>query len=123
MDSQDQGATQSTTEQPEVKSEETKEPSQPVESDETVSKAEYKRLQAEYTKSRQELSEFKKSSELSEEDKNAIAFLKKNGFQTKDDLERLETARKQEATLSQIISANPDLQAQEGAIRDLAKSQ
>ena len=38
----------------------------------------YKKLQGEFTKSRQELSENKKNSELSPEDKAAIDFIKNN---------------------------------------------
>ena len=92
MDSTEQGKDHSTTEQPEeVKSDEAIKQSQATDDDntqeETISKAEYKKLQAEYTKSRQELSEIKKQSEMSDEDKDAYNFIKENGFVTKADLE------------------------------------
>jgi len=38
----------------------------------------YTKLQAEYTKARQEVSETKKNSELSPEDKAAVDFIKNN---------------------------------------------
>lgn len=126
--SNDQDANQSTQDQwEEVKGEETKEPSQKFNVwwqemtwDELAES--YKKLQGEYTKSRQELSDTKKASELSQEDKNAIDFLKKNDFLTKEDLEGYASEKKQEANLSKIIANNPDLQASEAAIRDLTKS-
>ena len=75
-----------------VKSDEAIEQSQATDNDNTqeddvISRAEYKKLQAEYTKSRQELSENKKQSEMSDEDKDAYNFIKENGFVTKADLE------------------------------------
>ena len=90
--------------------------------EETISKAEYKRLQAEYTKSRQELSDIKKNSELSDEDKAAIDFIKNNWFVTKEDLEWLTKKQAHEANLSNIIASNPDLKPFESAIREIWKS-
>jgi hypothetical protein len=119
-DSQDQPLWESTNEQPVVTGDQAVEQSQ-TESEETVSKAEYKKLQAEYTKSRQELSETKKQSELSEEDKTAIEFLKKNNFLTKEDLEGYKSQKEQENRLQKIIADNPDLQPFATAISDLAK--
>ena len=123
---QDQAIDQSANDQWKVTTEETKEPSkfnvwwQEMTWDELAES--YKKLQGEYTKSRQELSNTKKNSELSDEDKIAIDFLKKNDFLTKDDLEGYAAEKKQEANLSKIIANNPDLQANEAAIRDLTKS-
>jgi len=82
----------------------------------------YKKLQWEYTKSRQEISENKKNSELSDEDKSAIDFIKKNWFVTKDDLEGLSKKQAHEANLSNIIAANPDLQPFESAIKEIWKN-
>ena len=84
-----------------------------------ISKEEYKKLQKEYTKSRQELSDLKKNSELSDEDKAAIDFIKKNWFVTKDDLDNMSKRQAQEVRLKDIITANPDLQPFESAIREL----
>ena len=123
MTSTDQGQTdQSTEDQSTVASDEVGTQSQQNESEEIISKAEYKKLQAEYTKSRQELSEFKKTSELSEDDKAAIAFMKKNNFLTKEDLEGYKAEKDQDSKIWKIISQNPDLKANEAAIRDLSKS-
>ena len=81
----------------------------------------YKKLQGEFTKSRQELSETKKTSELSPEDKAAIDFIKNNWFVTKDDLDGLSKRQAQESNLKEIIAANPDLQQYESAIRAIWK--
>jgi hypothetical protein len=128
MDSTDQALTeQSTTEQPKVESEQPNKDSQTFDvwwqsmTWEQLADS-YKKLQGEYTKSRQELSTSKKESELSDEDKNAIAFLKKNGFQTVDDLEAMKAKTDQDANLQRIIDNNPDLQTNEAAIRDLTSS-
>ena len=118
MTSTDQELTQSTTDQSqEGNSDEVETQSQSLEDDntqeETISKAEYKKLQAEYTKSRQELSELKKTSELSDEDKAAIDFIKRNWFVTKQEIA-------QEAKFKDIIAANPDLKPYETAIKEIA---
>lgn len=127
MDSTEQATMEhSTTEQPEVvTSDEANMQSQSTEDgntqEETISKAEYKKLQAEYTKSRQELSDIRKNSELSDEDKAAIDFIKKNWFVTKDDLDSMSARQAHEAKLSDIITANPDLKPFEAAIRKIWK--
>jgi len=90
--------------------------------EETVSKDEYKKLQAQYTQSRQELSEFKKTSELSEEDKVAVEFIKKNWFVTQDDLDNMSKKQSQDANLNDIIANNSDLKQHESAIKELTKS-
>ncbi len=82
----------------------------------------YKNLQGEFTRKTQELSQTKKSSELSDDDKAAIEFIKQNGFVTKDDLEWLSAKQAHEASLKEIISANPDLQPFESAIREIWKN-
>ena len=82
----------------------------------------YKNLQAEFTRKTQELSKTKKESELSDDDKNAIEFLRKNNFLTREDLEWYASQRQQETRLSEIISLNPELQSYEIAIKDLSKS-
>jgi len=82
----------------------------------------YKKLQWEFTKSRQELSENKKNSELSPEDKAAIDFIKKSGFVTKDDLEGMSKRQAQESNLKEIIASNPDLKKYESAIKEIWKS-
>lgn len=126
MDSQDQAIEQSTQEQPQSTSDQPKEESQfevnwqKLTWDQLLEN--YKKLQGEYTKSRQELSNTKKNSELSDEDKRAIDFLKKNDFLTREDLEGYASERKQEAKLWKILAANPDLQAHEMAIKDLSKN-
>lgn len=123
MTSTDQDINQSTTDQSdEVSGDEATKQSQTLDTDnqeETISKAEYKRLQAEYTKSRQELSEFKKTSELSEDDKKALDFIKEHGFVTKSDLDNMSKRQLQEASLKDIIAANPDLQPFEAAIKKI----
>jgi hypothetical protein len=81
----------------------------------------YKKLQAEYTKSRQELSGAK-NEQLSDDEKAALDFLKNNGFATKDDLETLTRVQKQDTQLNEILLMNPDLQPYETAIRDLSKN-
>lgn len=125
MTSTDQDINQSTTDQSdEVSGDEATKQSQTLDTDnqeETISKAEYKRLQAEYTKSRQELSEFKKTSELSEDDKKALDFIKEHGFVTKSDLDNMSKRQLQEASLKDIIAANPDLQPFEAAIKKIWK--
>jgi len=126
MNSQDQGASQSTNEQSTVVStgDEGANQSQWTtwNTEETVSHEEYKKLQAEYTKSRQELSEFKKTSELSDDDKQAVDFLKKNNFLTRDDLDKAVAQQANDSHLNTIIANNPDLQQYEVAIKELAKS-
>jgi len=122
MDSTEQGTNHSTTEQPqEVKGDEANTQSQTLENgntpEETISKAEYKKLQAEYTKSRQELSEFKKKSEMSEEDKAAYDMMKEMEFITKADLEAQAANMARESNLKEIIAWNPDLRQFEAAIR------
>lgn len=82
----------------------------------------YKNLQAEFTRKTQELSKTKKESELSDDDKNAIEFLRKNNFLTREDLEWYASQRQKETRLSEIISLNPELQSYEIAIKDLSKS-
>lgn len=81
----------------------------------------YTKLQAEYTKARQEVSETRKNSELSPEDKAAIDFIKNNWFVTKDDLEWMTKRQAQESNLKDIIASNPDLQPFESAIRAIWK--
>ena len=88
----------------------------------TYSEEEYKKLQKEYTKSRQELSEIKKETELSPEDKAAIDFIKKHGFVTQDDLSSLSQRQEADNNLRDILSANPDLQPFESAIKELGTS-
>lgn len=82
----------------------------------------YTKLQAEYTKARQEVSETKKNSELSPEDKAAVDFIKNNWFVTKEDLDGLSKKQSQEANLKEIIAANPDLQSFESAIKEIWKT-
>jgi len=82
----------------------------------------YKKLQGEYTKSRQEVSETKKNTELSTEDKAAIDFIKKNWFVTKDDLDNLASSQKQASNLKEIITNNPDLKPFEWAIWELSRN-
>lgn len=128
MDSKDQVVEQSTTEQPqEVTGDKATEQSQTYSvggQDLTWEELldNYKKLQGEYTKSRQELSETKKNSELSPEDQAAINFIKENWFVTKDDLDNLSKRQAHEAKLSDIITANPDLKQYESAIREIGKS-
>lgn len=124
MDSTEQLGTDSTLEQPNAgNSDEGTNQSQQLDNgntqDETISKSEYKKLQAEYTKSRQELSEFKKTSELSDEDKAAIDFIKKNWFVTQTDLDNMSKRQAQEANLNDIIATNPDLKPFEAAIKKI----
>ena len=49
--------------------------------------------------------------------------MKKNWFQTKEDLEWYRAQQEQEANLNKIIAANPNLQAQQAAIKALVKSE
>lgn len=81
----------------------------------------YTKLQAEYTQARQEVSETKKNSELSDEDKVAIDFIKKNWFVTKDDLDSMSKRQAQDVNLENIIASNPDLQPFKSAIKELWK--
>ena len=119
--STEQGENHSTTDQQNLGTgDEVETQSQQLEDDSNhVSKEEYKKLQAEYTKSRQELSSIKKNSELSDEDKAAIEFIKKNWFVTKEDLESMSIRQAQEANLKDLITANPDLQPFEAAIKEI----
>lgn len=78
--------------------------------------------QSDYTKKTQELSNLKKESELSPEDKAAIDFLKKNNFVSKEDLENAINWQKQDTNLKDIIQNNPDLKPFEQAIKDLSKN-
>ena len=126
MTSTDQDINQSTSDQSqEGASDKVETQSQSLDTDnqwDVVSKEDYKKLQAEYTRSRQELSELKKTSELSDEDKAALDFLKKSGFVTKDDLESMSKRQVQDAQLKDIIASNPDLKPFEWAIKELWKS-
>lgn len=126
MDSQDQVLEQSTNEQPEGgTSDKAVEQSQTFEvAGQQLSWQElfdkFKGLQAEYTKSRQELSETKKQSTLSDEEKSALEFIKQNGFVTKDDLDSMSRVQQQESDLRDIISSNNDLLPFESAIKELS---
>jgi len=128
MDSTEQLETDSTTEQPsEVTSDKGASQSQTFEVNwQTLTWDKlletYKKLQWEYTKSRQEVSETKKQSELSTEDKAAIDFIKNNWFVTKDDLENLASSQKQASNLKEIIANNPDLKPFEWAIWELSRN-
>lgn len=125
MESTDQVLEQSNTDQPnEVESDqaEQSQSSNGNTQDDFISKDEYKRLQAEYTKSRQELSKLKKDSELSDEDKQAIDFIKKHWFITKEELDNMSMKQSQELNLREILDSNPDLRSYEQAIRDLWKT-
>ena len=78
--------------------------------------------QSDYTKKTQELSKIKKESTLTDDERNAIEFLKNSGFATKEDLEQFTRSQAQEVTLQQIMSENPDLKPYEQAIKDLSKT-
>jgi len=83
----------------------------------------YKSLQAEFTRKTQELSKAKKESELSEEDKKAIEFLRQNDFLTREDLEGYAAKKVQETKLSQLVANDPELQPFESAIKKLSESE
>lgn len=128
MDSTEQLVTDSTTEQPNEVSDEAAGQSQTFDvnwqtltGDKLLEN--YTKLQAEYTKARQEVSETKKNNELSDEDKAAIDFLKKSWFATSDDLEAMQNKQTQDSRLKEIISANPDLKQFESAIREIWTTQ
>ena len=125
MDSTEQLVTDSTTEQPNA-----------VNGDEATTQSQtfdvngqqlsgdkllenYKKLQGEFTRSKQELSDNKKNSDLSPEDKAAIDFIKNNWFVTKDDLDSMSKRQTQESNLKDIIASNPDLKQFESAIREI----
>ena len=82
----------------------------------------YKNLQWEFTRKTQELSKNKKESELSDEDKAAVDFIKQNWFVTTNDLENMTKKQAHEARLTDIITSNPDLKSFESAIREIWKS-
>lgn len=75
--------------------------------------------QSDYTRKTQELSKLKKENSLSEEDKQAIDFIKSNWFLTKEDLENFQTRQSQDNNLKDILMSNPDLQPFESAIKEL----
>lgn len=128
MESNDQDINQSTNDQPnEVSSDEANKQSQTFDVngqqlswDKLLEN--YKKLQGEFTRSKQELSENKKNSDLSPEDKAAVDFIKKNWFVTKADLESMSNRQTQESNLKDIIASNPDLKGYESAIREIWKS-
>jgi len=128
MNSQDQTLEESNNEQSEIESsEEQKETShqfevnwQKLSWDQLVKN--YKSLQAEYTRKTQELSKTKKESEISDEDRRAIDFLRANNFLTVEDLEEYSSKVKKDARITELIADNPELKTYEWAIKELSKS-
>lgn len=126
MDSQDQAIEQSTNEQSEV-----------VNSDEVQNEQSqtfevwwqnltwtqlldnYKKLQWEYTKSRQELSDFQKNKDIPDDEKNAIEVLEKHWFVRQSDLEAFTKKQKDQDNLRTILINNPSLKQYEWAIQSL----
>lgn len=124
--STEQGNNHSTTDQvKEVTSDEANTQSQnndnwgKVDMSDYVSKEEYKKLQWQYTKSRQEISEITKKNEMSDEDKAAYDLMKGMDFMTKADLEAQAANIARESNLKDIISWNPNLKQFESAIRKI----
>lgn len=126
MDSQDQAIEQSTNEQSEV-----------VNSDEVQNEQSqtfevwwqnltwaqllenYKKLQWEYTKSRQELSDLQKNKDIPDDEKNAIEVLEKHWFVRQSDLEAFTKKQKDQDNLRTILINNPSLKQYEWAIQSL----
>lgn len=125
MESQDQVFEQSNLDQPqEVNGDEAGKQSQTFEVNWQTLTADkllenYTKLQAEYTKARQEVSETKKNSELTPEDKAAIDFIKNHWFVTKEELEGMSKRQTQELHLKDLLAANPDLLPFENAIKEI----
>lgn len=78
--------------------------------------------QSDYTKKTQELSQQRKESTLSDEEKNAIEFLKSNKFVTIDDLEGMKKEQEQNLKLNEILATNPNLKQFETAIKAIGKT-
>ena len=129
MDSTDQVVEQSTNEQPvdgngDKASEQSQKftvAGQELNGQELYNK--FKDLQKVYTQTSQELSETKKTNSLSDEENNALEFIRSNtDFVTKADLENMYKSQMQDSTLRDIMSSNTDLQPFENAIKELVKT-
>jgi len=79
----------------------------------------YKNAQAELTRKSQALSTTKKDSQLSDDDKKAIDFIRENGFVTKDDLNNLKQRQELDIWFKDILESNPDLKQFETAIKEI----
>lgn len=95
--------------------------------EETISMAEYKKLQADYTKKSQRLAELEKKRESSDtpvtdEEKQLNEWLEKNWYVRKEQLEQESRQIKLENDFSRLLASYPELSKHEKAIRDLQAS-
>ena len=82
----------------------------------------FTKLQSEYTKSRQELSEIKKQEEANA-DPEVNNYLKTNWYVTKDDIQDMLIREKRQSELEKTISSNPVLEPYKNAIEKLANTE
>lgn len=78
--------------------------------------------QSDYTKKTQALSQEKKENTLTDEERNAVEFLKANKFITVDDLESMKKEQEQHLKLNDILASNPNLKQFESAIKAIGKT-
>lgn len=85
--------------------------------------------QSDYTKKTQELAEkrkeleWMKTSDMTDDEKQMLEWIKKQWFVSKDELERTTFQQSQELELREIIANAPSLKSQEHAIRKLQEAE